>query len=321
MEDRETHREAVAVAVAAAPAGIGRDGVIQADLRLWHVALWLGLLGLAATLATLDASFGWLAGLSGMSGPVEHSALLLLVLALACEFVDATIGMGYGTTLTPILIILGYPVGMIVPAALLSQFVANVAASYFHHSAGNYNFWKDHRTRNVGLLMGGVGLVISFVTMQAALKVPDRVLRIGITLMVLGIGVFMLVGSRLKVQFRMRNVGILAGVAAFNKAFSGGGYGPLVCGGQVLVGLPVRAAVASTALAEALVCIAAVGSFYVSGRTIPMFILLPLVAGALLSTPASAITLNRLPQALVKRLMAIAIVFLGAYALWQGKGI
>jgi hypothetical protein len=138
---------------------------------------------------------------------------------------------------------------------------------------------------------------------------------------VVGIGVFMLVGSRFKVRFRMRNAGILAAVAAFNKAFSGGGYGPLVCGGQVLVGLPVRASVASTAVAEAMVCVAAVVTFYAGGRTIPLFVLLPLVAGSLLSTPASAVTLNRLPQKLVKKLMALAILLLGAYALWQGKGI
>ncbi len=49
--------------------------------------------------------------------------------------------------------------------------------------------------------------------------------------------------------------------------------------------------------------------------------LLPLVTGSLLSTPLSAVTLNHLPQTLVKKLMALAILLLGTYALRQGKGI
>jgi len=310
-----------ASAVPSIPAGPRLELELPADVRLWHVGLWLALVTAAVAAALADSRFGWLQSLSDVAAPVSRSSLALLLLALGCEFMDATIGMGYGTTLTPILLVLGYPVGIVVPAALLSQLLANLSAAFFHHQTGNFNFWKDHQVRNTGLLMGLVGLGVSVVTMLLALKLPDKALRIGITLIVIGIGVFMLVGARFKIRFRMRNVGLLAAVAAFNKAFSGGGYGPLVCGGQVLVGLPVRAAVASTAVAEAIVCMAAVVTFYADGRTVPLFLLLPLVAGSLLSTPLSAVTLNRLPQTLVKKLMALAILLLGAYALWQGKGI
>lgn len=305
----------------AIPIGPRLELEIPARVRSWHVGLWLALLTAGVTAALADSHFGWLQSLSDIAVPVSQSSLVLLLLALGCEFMDATIGMGYGTTLTPILLVLGYPVGIVVPAALLSQLLANLSAAFFHHETGNFNFWKDHQVRNTGLIMGLVGLGVSVATMLFALKLPDQVLRIGITLIVIGIGVFMLVGARFKIRFRMRNVGILAAVAAFNKAFSGGGYGPLVCGGQVLVGLPVRASVASTAVAESIVCAAAVVTFYAGGRTVPLFLLLPLVTGSLLSTPVSAVVLNRLPQTLVKKLMALAILLLGAYALWQGKGI
>ncbi len=292
-----------------------------ARLAPWKVILWLVMAGSAALLAILDAQYGWLAAHSQVSPPVAYSTLVLLLLALACEFMDATIGMGYGTTLTPVLLILGYDVKRVVAAALLSQLLANIAAVVFHHRSGNVDFWEDHRARNAGLIMGGVGLIVAFVTMLLAVNVKAAYLRVGVTIMVIAIGIFMLVARRLEISFRMRNVGILAGIAAFNKAFSGGGYGPLVAGGQVLVGMPVRTAVATTAIAEAIVCIAAVTGFYVSGRTIPLFLLVPLCCGALLSTPLSAVTLRRLPAQLVKRLMGLAIIALGVWALIQGKGI
>ncbi len=54
---------------------------------------------------------------------------------------------------------------------------------------------------------------------------------------------------------------------------------------------------------------------------IPLYLLLPMCVGALLSTPLSAITLRRLPPWLTKRVMAVAIIALGVYALLNGKGI
>ncbi|HEY3358171.1 MAG TPA: sulfite exporter TauE/SafE family protein [Polyangia bacterium] len=290
-------------------------------LRPARVALWLGLAAAAAAAAAWDAHSGALRTFSGVTPPLVWSSLALLGLAFGCEFVDATIGMGYGTTLTPVLLILGYPVKTVVAAALLSQLLANVAVAFFHHQAGNYDFWRDRRARNAGLIMGGVGLGVSAVTMLVAIRIDASLLRLGITVMVIGIGLFMLAAANFKLRFRMGGIAALAGVAAFNKAFSGGGYGPLVAGGQVLVGMPVRAAVATTAIAEALVCVAAVVAYYAAGQRIPLYLVLPLVAGAILSTPLSAFTLRRLPPGLVRRLMGFAIVALGLWALVQRKGV
>ncbi len=44
-------------------------------------------------------------------------------------------------------------------------------------------------------------------------------------------------------------------ISSFNKGISGGGYGPLVTGGQVLSGREARSAVGSTSFAEGLVCL------------------------------------------------------------------
>ncbi|MDD4889792.1 MAG: sulfite exporter TauE/SafE family protein [Phycisphaerae bacterium] len=311
---------AVAGQAAAVPPSADLDLTPAAALRIRHAAAWLLVVGIAVALAIVDGRFGWLTHSSSVSPALAHTTLWILLLALACEFMDATIGMGYGTTLVPLLFVLKLPPA-VKEAALLSQLLANISVSFFHHQAGNYNFWKDHATRNTGLLMGGVGLVVAVLAETLTIRMPQHYLRPGITIMVIAIGVFMLAAGGLKIRFRMRNVGVLAAVAGFNKAFSGGGYGPLVAGGQVLVGLPVRAAVASTAIAEAIVCTAAVTTYYLHGKVIPMYLLLPMCVGALLSTPLSAITLRRLPARLVKKIMAFAIVAIGLYALYQGKGV
>ena len=45
-------------------------------------------------------------------------------------------------------------------------------------------------------------------------------------------------------------------VSAFNKGLSGGGFGPVVAGGLVIVGQEAKAAIATTTAAEVPVCIA-----------------------------------------------------------------
>jgi hypothetical protein len=63
----------------------------------WRSAiLWLTLVAASVTMAAVDQHFGWLSRWSG-AFQLPNSTLTLLLLALACEFMDAAIGMGYGT--------------------------------------------------------------------------------------------------------------------------------------------------------------------------------------------------------------------------------
>ncbi|HUT82698.1 MAG TPA: sulfite exporter TauE/SafE family protein [Candidatus Bathyarchaeia archaeon] len=65
---------------------------------------------------------------------MEFSWILILVgfLALICEFMDSSLGMGYGTTLTPILLFMGFEASQIVPAVLVSEFFTGFISAGFH---------------------------------------------------------------------------------------------------------------------------------------------------------------------------------------------
>lgn len=58
--------------------------------------------------------------------------LLVVLLAFVCEFMDSSLGMGYGTTLTPVLLIMEFSPLQIVPAVLLSEFVTGIVSAIFH---------------------------------------------------------------------------------------------------------------------------------------------------------------------------------------------
>ncbi|MHA1717857.1 MAG: sulfite exporter TauE/SafE family protein [Promethearchaeota archaeon] len=58
--------------------------------------------------------------------------VLLIGIAFICEFLDSSLGMGYGTTLTPILILFNFKTEQIVPAVLFSEFFTGLIAAGFH---------------------------------------------------------------------------------------------------------------------------------------------------------------------------------------------
>lgn len=61
----------------------------------------------------------------------------IIPLAFICELVDSSLGMGYGTTLTPLLLILGYDPLDVVPAVLFSEFITGIFTGLLHHKFEN----------------------------------------------------------------------------------------------------------------------------------------------------------------------------------------
>ena len=57
-----------------------------------------------------------------------QAALLLLSVAFACELIDSGLGMGYGTILTPTLLLMGFAPEIVVPAILFSELLSGFAA-------------------------------------------------------------------------------------------------------------------------------------------------------------------------------------------------
>ena len=64
----------------------------------------------------------------------------MVVMAFICEYMDSTLGMGYGTTLTPVLLIMGYEPLQVVPAVLVSELFSGLLAGALHHKEGNVDF-------------------------------------------------------------------------------------------------------------------------------------------------------------------------------------
>lgn len=264
-------------------------------------------------------------------------ALLLLVpIAFACEFIDSSLGMGYGTTLTPLLLMLGLNPLAVVPAILASELVTGSLAAAMHHREGNvtFDFRNDRDNRlvkkmrilgymprsnasRIALVLGICSLLGAVSAAIVAVNIPRLYLKLFIGVIVLGMGLLILLKRRGARTFSWRKITGLGVLAAFNKGLSGGGYGPLVTSGQILSGVDTKNSVAITSLAESFTCLVGVVSFLLLGNSFDWNLTLVLMAGAVASVPFSTKLVKRLKVKSFTLVVGTATVILGLLTLYK----
>lgn len=261
--------------------------------------------------------------------------IAITLMAFLAEYVDSTLGMGYGTTLSPILLILGFEPLQVVPAILLSELATGLLAGFAHHVMGNVNF-KPETTNprliskklkelgyiesfrqsiplhlKVAALIASCSIVGSTFAVFLAIGLPTLYLTLYIGILVLVIGLSILITVNRDYGFSWRRMTGLALIASFNKGISGGGYGPVVTGGQLLSGVDGRNAIGITSLAEGLTCIVGVIAYVLTKGLIDWILAPYLVIGAVLSVPLSAYTVKRFSPRKLKILIGIVTIALG----------
>ncbi|MGD2165101.1 MAG: sulfite exporter TauE/SafE family protein [Anaerolineae bacterium] len=239
----------------------------------------------------------------------------ILVLAFACELVDSSLGMGYGTTLTPLLLLLGYAPMEVVPAVLLSECITGTLAGLAHHEFGNVELRPGARDFEVALVLTGFSLVGVLLGVGIAVNIPAWAVKVYVGLLVLGIGLSILRNHRREIPFSWRRIAGLGLLAAFNKGISGGGYGPVVTGGQVLSGVRGRSAIGIASLAEGVTSAVGVAAYLGSAGSISWHLAPSLLIGAVLSVPISAYVVSRLPTERLTLVIGGVSTGLGIYTL------
>jgi uncharacterized membrane protein YfcA len=241
--------------------------------------------------------------------------LPIILLAFTCELVDSTLGMGYGTTLAPLLWLLGHEPAEIVPAVLLSEFVTGVLAGLFHHEFGNVDLRPGTRDFKVTAVLTGLSVAGVLIAVGVAINVPSWVVKAYVGVLVLIIGLVILRNHRRQALFSWRRIAGLGFLAAFNKGISGGGYGPVVTGGQVLSGIRGRSAVGIASLAEGITSAVGVLAYLASGMPIPWQLAPSLLLGAVLSAPLAAYVVSRVPAGRMTLAIGGLSTALGGYTL------
>ena len=243
------------------------------------------------------------------------------IIAFFCEYMDSTLGMGYGTTLTPLLLLIGYSPLEIVPAILLSEFITGITAGFFHHKLKNVNLNMHSNDFKIAIVLSVCSIVGVIIAVFLAVNIPKKILKLYIGVLVLIIGMVILMTYNKTYIFSWKKIIGIGTLASFNKGISGGGYGPLVCGGQILSGVDAKPAIGITSFAEGLTCLVGVIVYLLSGNIIFWATLAPsVIVGAVFSVPFATYTVSRINTRNMKLFIGIGITILGIFTISKTIG-
>jgi len=240
--------------------------------------------------------------------------LLVFIFALVYEIIDSSLGQGYGTLGSPTFFLLGFSPKTVVPSILISQAIGGLASAFFHNRRRNADF-SNHKTNDMKKVYAIVGFGIVGVALASfvGFKLPRGMMSTYIGIMVLIIGILILSGIRFK--FTWERLSVIGAVSAFNKGLSGGGYGPLVTGGQAIIGVGGKASVAVTDFAEAPICITGFLTWFALQGLPEWDLMLAMILGAGIAPAIGAWVAYKMPARDLKLVMGAVIVALGILSL------
>lgn len=245
---------------------------------------------------------------------MDFRMFLLVPVSMACQFIDSSLGMGYGIMLTTILIAMGFEPLMVVPAVLLSDFVAGIMAGFFHHKVRNVDFRARSQDTKILVLLSFFAVFGAVLSALFFLKLPSTLVRFWINVVVIYMALIILLSRKQYRPFHWGRMFLLTGIASINKGMSGGGYGPLVMGGQILSGIETKKAVGITSMSEGFVCFAALVMYILYATSVDWMLAPWLLAGSVLAVPIAVKTVKFMKEEKLRDCVAIVLLCLGLFA-------
>ena len=276
--------------------------VVLLTQRQWE-GLWLGTAGIPSPFSL---------------GPA--TVLAVFIPALLCEYLDTSLGMGFGTLMAPLLLFIGFEPLDIVPALLISELLTGLAAGLLHQRHGNIDLIHDRRARRTLVLLAGLSGVGAVAAVLLGVQINHPWFAYASVALILTLGVMTLATVRRPFRFRGKGLLAVGMIAAFSKGVSGGGYGLLVTTGQMICGVPARQAVAITSIAEALTCLVVLMGFLAVKGIPDLWLATPLTAGALLAVPWATLTVRRISAGWLRAGVGALALTLGLVSLSKVLG-
>jgi uncharacterized membrane protein YfcA len=236
--------------------------------------------------------------------------LIVVLVSFVLGLVDLSVGMGFGFTVTPILILLGYSVTDTLPAILASSFIGGVISSLSHQRLGNVDFNIKSRAFKMSILMGAIGIFGMYVGVYFSFNLPEQYSQTYIGIITLLSGVFIQFKKRLKFKFTWVRITLMGLVGAANKGLTGGGYGPVITSGGILSGINEKAAVAIQSLSESFVSLIGFLYYYLYSEGILWSLTRNTALGVLIASPLAATILKNINENDIKKLITITSIIM-----------
>lgn len=225
---------------------------------------------------------------------------IMTLAGFLAQFVDGSMGLGYGTISTTFLLAYGVSPAIVSSRVHSARVFSSGVSGYSHHRFGNINK-KLFRTI---VIPGVIGAILG-ATLAYFGKEYSNYVRIPLSVYTIYLGYYILrkAFTRRKAGDKVRRAGWLASVGGFMDAFAGGGWGTLVTSTLISKRRNPRYVIGSVCLAEFFVVLASAITFFILLHSIPLIDIAGLIAGGIIAAPIAARLAGKLPA----RAMFIAV--------------
>jgi len=235
------------------------------------------------------------------------------------------LGGGFGTILSPLLVILGFPAKVIVPAILVSEMISGLWGGFWHA------WWRNVNWRAVGLTLMGSLAAMGLATFIMGEYLSPAMLKYVISTFAVIMGIFVVARSymvkrieRLDLSKHQWLIPIMGFLIGYQKGTSGGNYGPFSVTGYMVMGMSAAVGIGTTTIAEGIACALGV-VMYLQMTGIVLAVAAPLAIGAFFADPISAWANNHLKNKLSPpfhgRIIGLAMVVVGFIGLLKTLGL
>jgi hypothetical protein len=239
---------------------------------------------------------------------------LLIILGYVLAVMDTSTGMGFGTIGTPTLLIVGVASTVAVPAILISQFAADSLGSISHRRLKNVDVLNlKNNDGKVALVIVSMGLIGALMGVILAISLPKVYVSSYIGILVIVMGIILL--AKLRFNFSWRTLFPISILSGFNKAISGGGYGPIVTTGLLISGNPIKNSVGIAVFSVAVINLFAFIIYLLSRSITSYLIVVAIIVGAILGSQIGPRITNKMVLKRDKKIIGAIIVILGILTL------
>ena len=249
----------------------------------------------------------------------------VVIICAVFEFMDSAGGMGYGTALTPLLLLAGFDPKQVVPLIMITEAFTGIIAGLVHGEFENveWQFRPLNEVTKMTLIVCALGIVATMISISAVygyFQVHKFWIRLYVAFLLIVMGACSLFTAKKMYEYRPKWMFLFAFIGGFNKGIGGGGYGPVITVGGLLSGIPVKSMVAITSYAEGYTCVFAVLTWFVwgaSGMVIDFMLLPSFVIGTVIAAVGAPYVTRIFSERFWKILVPTYCCILAIYAFYR----
>jgi len=240
--------------------------------------------------------------------------LFWVMIGFLAQFIDGSLGMGYGVSASTLLIYFGIPPVITSASVHTSELFTTFVSGLAHFKFGNIR-------KDILIPMVSFGIIGGIIGASGLVRLPQKPIKIVVALILLIMGCLMVYrfifeykrnNNFIIKKYSVNKLGILGFFAALIDAIGGGGWGPICTPFLVVNGAEPHKAVGSVDLAEFFITVAISLTFmlFIGIESFRWDIVFALALGGVIAAPLAAFSCRKIPRNLLAILVGITVILL-----------